>query len=251
LAGNVATAEAVVCSVLSLIALLGGIGLLFAAFGRWDFLGWHSRERKILSFRAPDSAALTPSQRACAWFFLVMATLFLIQTMAGGASQHYRAELSNFFGIDLARWLPFNLVRTWHLQLAIFWVTTAFLAAGIFLAPMISGKEPKGQHWLAYGLLGALASVVFGSMAGEFAGIHGLFFQNWEWFGAQGFEYLDLGRFWQIVLIVALFFWVALLYRGLRGRLEGESKGNMPWLFFSQHSPFRPSMQSVCWIGLR
>jgi len=232
LVGNAATGDAVVWSVLSLIALLGGIGLLFAAFGRWDFLGWHSRERESLAFRAPDSVALAPSQRACAWFFLVMAALFLIQTMVGGASQHYRAELSNFFGLDLARWLPFNLARTWHLQLAIFWVATSFLAAGIFLAPMISGREPKGQHWLAYGLLGALALVVFGSMAGEFAGIHGLFRQNWEWFGAQGFEYLDLGRFWQILLIVGLFFWVAILFRGLRGHLAGENKGNMPWLFF-------------------
>lgn len=232
LVGNAATADAVVWSVLSLIALLGGTGLLFAAFGRWDFLGWHSQERESLSFRAPDSIFLTHSQRACAWFFAVMALLFFIQTLVGGATQHYRAELSNFFGIDLARWLPFNLARTWHLQLAIFWVATSFLAAGIFLAPMISGREPKRQHWLAYGLLAALAVVVFGSMAGEFAGIHGLIPQRWGWFGNQGFEYLDLGRLWQVLLIIGLFFWMAIIYRGLRGRLAGESRGNMPWLFF-------------------
>jgi nitric oxide reductase subunit B len=232
LVGNGATAETVIWSMLSLAALLGGIGLLFASFGRWNFLGWHGREQQTLSFRAPGEVALTQGQRACAGFFAVMALLFLVQTLVGGASEHYRAELSNFFGIDLAVIFPFNLVRTWHIQLAIFWVATSYLAAGIFLAPMIAGREPKGQNWLAYGLLGALALVVFGSMAGEYIGIRGGLEKWWSWFGNQGFEYLDLGRFWQVLLTVGLVFWVIILFRGLRGRLAGEHKGNMPWLFF-------------------
>ena len=149
LVDNHPTADTVVWSVLSLIALLGGIGLLLAAFGRWNFLGWHGRERDKISFRPPRDVDLTPSQRACAWFFLVMTVLFLLQTLLGGATEHYRAELSNFFGVDLATVIPFNVARTWHLQLAIFWVATGFLAAGIFLTPMIVGREPKGQHWLA------------------------------------------------------------------------------------------------------
>ena len=232
LVGNHATADTVVWSVLSLIALLGGIGLLLASFGRWNFLGWHGREMQRISFRAPDEVTLTPGQRATAWFFLVMALLFLMQTLFGGASQHYRAELTNFFGINLAELLPFNLARTWHVQLAIFWVATSYLAAGIFLAPMVAGREPRRQSWLAYGLLGALAIVVFGSMAGEFAGIQGLIRRGWSWFGDQGFEYLDLGRFWQILLIIGLLFWVLILFRGLRGRLSAEKLGNLPWLFF-------------------
>jgi nitric oxide reductase subunit B len=84
-----------------------------------------------------------------------MALLFLMQTLLGGAGEHYRAELSNFFGFDLARVLPFNIARTWHLQLAIFWVATSYLAAGIFLVPMITGREPRGQGVLSYLLLGA------------------------------------------------------------------------------------------------
>ena len=229
---NEPTGEVVVWSVLSLVALLGGIGLLFAAFGRWNFLGWRGREQATLSFRAPGDVALTPAQRACAWFFLVMAALFLIQTLVGAASEHYRADLAGFFGIDLAQVLPYNLMRTWHVQLAIFWVATSFLAAGIFLAPMISGREPRGQHFLAYGLLGALAVVVFGSMIGEWLGIFGIMGGWWAWFGNQGFEYLDLGRFWQVLLSIGLFFWVAVLFRGLRGRLRREHAANMPWLFF-------------------
>ncbi len=232
LVNNEPTADVVVWSVLSLIALLGGIGLLFAAFGRWNFLGWHGREQATLSFRAPGDVALTPAQRVCAWFFLVMAALFLIQTLVGAASEHYRADITGFFGIDLARFFPYNLVRTWHVQLSIFWVSTSFLAAGIFLAPMIAGREPRRQHWLAYGLLGALTVVVFGSLIGEFAGVFGYTGSLWAWFGDQGFEYLNLGRFWQILLSIGLFFWVIMLFRAMRARLRRENMGNMPWLFF-------------------
>jgi nitric oxide reductase subunit B len=227
--GNAPSANVIVWSVISLIALLGGIGVLFAAFGRWR-LGWQGRDQATLSFRAPGDVALTPGQRATAWFFFVMAALFLLQTLVGGMSQHYRADLGGFFGIDIAQVFPYNLVRTWHVQLAIFFVSTSFVAAGIFLAPMIAGREPKGQSKLAFFLLGALAVVVFGSLIGEFADIHNWF--SGSIFGDQGFEYLDLGRFWQVLLIVGLFVWGFILYRGLKGRLTKERVGNMPWLFF-------------------
>jgi len=232
LVGNHATADALLWSILSLIALLGGVGLLLASFGRWNFLGWHGREEQTVSFRPPDEVMLTPAQRSCAWFFLIMALLFTAQTLLGGAAEHYRAEITNFFGFDLARVLPFNIARTWHLQLAIFWVATSYLAAGIFLAPMITGREPRGQSWLSYSLLGALALVVFGSMAGEYGGVFGWIQKGWSWFGNQGFTFLDLGRFWQILLTAGLFFWVVILFRGLRNKLRTEHGGNMPWLFF-------------------
>ncbi|PZS29928.1 MAG: nitric-oxide reductase large subunit, partial [Pseudonocardiales bacterium] len=206
---------------------------LFAAFGRWNWLGWHGREQSELRFREPQAVALTPSQRACAWFFFTMAALFLAQTLVGAASEHYRADLGSFFGIPLDRWLPYNVVRTWHVQLSLFWVSTSFLAAGIFLVPMITRqRERRGQGGLAYGLLGALVVVVVGSLLGELAGIRGAFGSLWHWFGMQGFEYLDLGKFWQVLLTVGMVFWVAILWRGLRRRLAAESRANMPWLFF-------------------
>jgi nitric oxide reductase subunit B len=230
---NKPTANVLVWSVLSLIALLGGIGLLFAAFGRWRLLGWHGREQATLSFRSPGEVALTPGQRACAWFFFVMAALFVIQTFVGAASQHYRAELGSFFGFDLAQVFPYNLMRTWHVQLAIFWVATSFVAAGIFLAPMIARREPKGQGALSFALLGALAVVVFGTLIGSFLGIHGVLEDGASnWFGLQGFEYLDLARLWQVLLTAGLFIWVFMLWRVMRRRLADEHRGNMPWLFF-------------------
>jgi nitric oxide reductase subunit B len=208
---NKPTANVIVWSVLSLIALLGGIGLLFGAFGRWGrTLGWHGREQATLSFRSPGDVALTPAQRATAWFFFVMAALFLIQTLVGAAAQHYRADIESFFGINLARVFPYNLMRTWHVQLAIFWVATSFVAAGIFLAPMIARREPRGQGRLAFGLLGALAVVVFGTLIGSYLAVHGVLQSvAANWFGLQGFEYLDLARLWQILLTIGLVGWVS------------------------------------------
>src|SRR5262249_60216068 len=110
--------------------------------------------------------------------------------------------------------------RTWPLQLAIFGVAPAYLAAGIFLAPLIAGREPRGQGVLSAILLAALAVVVFGSMGGEALSYHGLLPRGLRSFlGAQGWEYLELGRFWMDLLIIGLVLWGVISFRGLRPRL--------------------------------
>ena len=134
---NHPTADMVVWSGLSLIVLIGGTGVMFAIYGRWSKnIGWHESETPSLSFIRPSQVGLTKSQRATAWFFFVIAALFLVQTLVGAAAEHYRADISSFFGFDLATWLPYNLARTWHVQLALFWTAAAFLAGGVFLAPV-------------------------------------------------------------------------------------------------------------------
>jgi nitric oxide reductase subunit B len=232
---NHPSADILVWSAMSLIALLAGLGILFAVYGRWSRnIGWKSSESPSLAFLQPGTVGITPAQRATRWFFLVIALLFLVQATLGAAVEHYRVELSGFFGLDLAQLLPFNLARTWHLQLSLLWTAAAFLAAAIFLAPIISGREPKRQHWLAYGLLGALTVVVLGMFGGTAVSIFG---PEWAegpvagFFVDQQWEYLDLPRFWQILLVVGLFLWILIIYRAIRSRLRTESKFNMPWLF--------------------
>ncbi|MGH7365642.1 MAG: nitric-oxide reductase large subunit [Candidatus Rokuibacteriota bacterium] len=232
LVNNGPTADIVVWSVLSLVALLGGIGILFGVYGRWSQqIGWHSAEAPVLSFKQPGDVGITPAQRATAWFFFVIAVLFFIQAMLGAAAEHYRADILGFFGFDLARVLPFNLARTWHVQLSLLWTAASFLAAGIFLAPFISGREPRGQGTLTYALLIAVALVVLGSMAGEALSIHGVDAVAGSLFADQQWEYLDLPRVWQGLLVAGLFIWILVIYRGIRSRLRTESRGNMPWLF--------------------
>ena len=237
LAGNSLTADSLLWSVLSLIALLGGAGLILFFIGRYDLLGWHradvDKEPYALAFRPPHEVRLTPSQRATAWYFLVVAGLFLAQGLLGGLNAHYHVEPGSFYGLPIDRLIPYNLSRMWHLQLALFFTSSAFLAIGIFLAPMIAGHEPRHQAILARALFGALVFVVVGSLLGEAASIKGYIPGDgpWFWVGSQGWEFLDLGRLWQILLLAGMVIWVVIIFRGIRSRLKGEHPGNLPWLF--------------------
>jgi len=234
LAGNRPTPDIVVWSVLSLVALLCGTGLILFIFGRYETLGWHAADDYASAkIEAPEKVRLTPSQRTVAWYFLVVAGLFLLQGLLGGVNAHYHVEPAGFYGFSLANFLPYNLSRMWHVQLALFFVASSFLAMGIFLTPMIAGKEPPHQDKLALILLGALVVVVVGSLTGEALSLQGKLATAGPWFylGSQGWEYLDLGRLWQILLTVGMLIWLVILVRGMADRLKGEHPGNMPWLF--------------------
>ena len=141
LAGNFITANAITWSVISIVGLLGGTGLILYFFGRYDWLGWADTETKPVQFRPIEQVAVTPAQRAVLWFLFVSSLLFVLQTLTGGLIAHYRAEPQGFFGIDFSAILPFNIMRTWHVQLAIFWVSASYLATGIFIVPLIAGSE--------------------------------------------------------------------------------------------------------------
>jgi nitric oxide reductase subunit B len=133
------------------------------------------------------------------------------------------------------------VTRTWHIQLGIFWIATAFLAAGLFLAPVVGGREPRFQAAGVWVLLVALVVIVVGSLAGEWASImQRMGLDVGFWFGHQGYEYVDLGRFWQLFLIVGLVLWLGLMVRGLWPALtatvgaddrEGQSRKQLLSLF--------------------
>jgi len=232
IAGNRPSTEAYVWSALSLITLLSGLGLILFVVGKFDYLGWKGEGAgSHVMHSAPPALKLTPSQWATGWFFAVVALLFLVQSLLGGVLAHYRVETGAFYGFDMARWLPYNLARTWHLQLAIFWIATAWVGGGLFLASWVGGEEPRHQRTGVYALLGALAVVVVGSMIGEFLGINDKLGQLWFWFGHQGSEYLDLGRLWQFLLAAGLLFWLFLMFRALRPAFKSPDKRELSSLF--------------------
>ena len=230
-AGNLPTSGAVLWSALSVITLLGATAAVLFAFGRFDFLGWRRQRGHV----HPKMLAgvTTPSQRATIKYFAVIALLFLAQALVGGGTAHYRANSGSFYGFNLSAILPSQILRTWHLQLAIFWIAASYVAGGLFLAPVIGGAEPRGQARWVNVLFAALVLVVVGSLLGEFAGVHQWFGRFWSWFGDQGWEYLDLGRAWQMMLAAGLALWVVLLYRAIAPRLSGHESSELSWLFIA------------------
>ncbi len=232
LVGNRPATAAYVWSAVSLLFLLGGLGAILFLLGKFDYLGWRGNPEPIKHDHHPlRPATLTKSQWATGAIFAVVALLFLLQSLAGGALAHYWVEPNGFYGFKLANWIPYNILRTWHLQLAIFWIAAAWIAGGLFLAPLVGGREPKGQATGVYVLLGALVLVTLGSLFGEYIGVNGWLGHLWFWLGHQGSEYLDLGRFWQILLAGGLAFWLALMYRALKPAIKDPEKGELASLF--------------------
>jgi nitric oxide reductase subunit B len=230
LVGNTPPGAAVLWSALSLIALLGATAAVLFAFGKFDYLGWKGRGGHIHPQMIPGGI-VTKGQKATLKYFGVVALLFLIQTMAGSATAHYRVDPAGFFGIDLSVLFPSNILRTWHLQSAVFWIATAFVGGGLFLAPALSGTEPQGQATGINLLFGTLVVVIAGSMLGEILGINQVLGGLWFWFGHQGWEYIDLGRAWQILLALGLLLWFILLFRDISPARKDPERREISSLF--------------------
>jgi nitric oxide reductase subunit B len=213
LVGNRPTSANVLWSIASVVLLLAGIG----AVVWWS--AFRERSEPPVEVPATDPLAIikpTPSMRAVAKYLAVVVALFVVQVLLGAVTAHYTVEGQAFYGFPLAEWIPYSLSRTWHIQTGVFWIATAFLAAGLFLAPAVGGREPRFQRLGVNLLFGALLFVVAGSLAGEYLSIHQhLGLDAGFWFGHQGYEYVDLGRAWQIALFIGLVLWLTLMLRGL------------------------------------
>ena len=221
LIANGPTPGAILWSIISVVCLLAGTGGLV-----W----WNSSREKLVPhgpYPASDpflGLKPTPSQRATIKYFLVVVALWAVQIVMGGLTAHYGVEGQGFYGFHLDKYLPYAITRTWHLQLAIFWIATSWLATGLYVGPAVSGHEPKYQRLGVNVLFAALVLVVGGSLAGEWMGIQQKLGNLWFWFGSQGFEYVDLGRFWQILLFVGLVLWLVLMVRALKPAFKRNSE---------------------------
>ena len=223
LIGNEPTASAMVWSVISFVLLLAGIGGMV-----WYFASQPRTEAHELLPQSDPLLGLSPapSQRATIKYFFVVAALWVVQVALGAITAHYGVEGSGFYGIPLDKILPYSVTRMWHLQIGIFWIATSWLATGLYVAPAVSGFEPKGQRLGVNVLFGALILVVVGSLAGEWLGVQQKLGNLWFWLGTQGYEYVDLGRLWQILLFVGLVFWLWLMWRALRPALEKRDESH-------------------------
>lgn len=223
LVGNKPAPSLILWTGFSVIILLLGIGLLAYYYAR-------NQDNDMLESSLPKDdplSGLAPSasMRATLKYFWIVCGLIVVQVIMGVVTAHYGVEGSGFYGISLSTILPYSVTRTWHIQLAIFWIATAWLATGLYIAPAVSGHEPKFQRFGVNFLFIALLIIVVGSLAGQWFGIMQKlgYVQNF-WFGHQGFEYVDLGRFWQLFLLVGLVLWLLLMFRALMPALRKPSE---------------------------
>jgi len=220
LVGNRPTGDSVVWTGVSIIMLLAGISGM-----AWWYAARRSEEEEPV---APKDDPLgrweaTPSQRATIKYFWVVSALILVQMLLGVITAHYGVEGDGFYGFQLSKWLPYSVTRTWHIQIGLFWIATAWLAAGLFIGPLVSEEEPKGQRLGVNVLFAALLLVVVGSLTGEWLSIQNKMSDTVSfYFGHQGYEYVDLGRVWQFALFGGLLLWFFLMMRVLRPALRKQ-----------------------------
>jgi nitric oxide reductase subunit B len=213
LVGNTPTAGSFLWTVFSVLFMIAGIGLL-----AWHHASWHGREPALTPPARDPLAGLTvtPSMRATAKYFWVVIALLLTQILLGAITAHYQVEGQQFYGFEISSILPYSLTRTWHTELAVLWIATAWLGTGLYIAPAVSGHEPRFQRLGVNALWVCLLVIVVGAFAGQwFAVMQKLGLAHNFWFGHQGWEYVDLGRFWQAFLFIGLLLWLVLVGRAL------------------------------------
>ena len=246
------TPESIAWSVVSVIILLCGIGVVvwLWAFGKKD-----DDHALVPPIEDPISKiTLTPSQRALGKYLFTILALFLFQLGMGGIIAHYTVEGQAFYGIPLAQYFPYSIARTWHIQASLFWIAMAFLSAGLFLAPIINGgKDPKYQKLGVDILFWALVVLVVGSFAGTYLGVAHQIPAAWNFLlGHQGYEYIELGRIWQWIEYIGILFWLVLMIRSIIGAFKQKGDKNLiaafifsvimvgifygPGLFYGEHS---------------
>ena len=219
LISNRPTGDTVVWTGVSIILLLAGIGVMASYYAS---IRQHALPPEAPALDPLLGSVPTPSQRAVVKYFWVVSALILVQILLGVIAAHYGVEGSAFYGFPLAEWLPYSIARTWHVQLGIFWIATAWLATGLYVGPAVSGVEPKWQRLGVNVLFGALLVVVVGSLAGQWLSVKQMLGTGLAWFylGHSGYEYIDLGRLWQIALLVGLFLWLTLMVRAVGPALK-------------------------------
>lgn len=228
LVGNKPTGELHLWTGFSVIILLAGIGLMSLYYVRRK-----NEEDEIPILFPLRNEVQTPSQKATVKYFWIVSALLLVQVIMGVITAHYGVEGQAFYGLPLSDWLPYSVSRTWHVQIAIFWIATSWLATGLYYAPAVSGIEPKFQKLGVNFLFFALLLIVVGSLAGQWMGVmQKLGLVNNFWFGHQGYEYVDLGRFWQLFLFIGLIIWLLLMGRAIYPALKQRTENRNLLILF-------------------
>ncbi len=235
--GNTPTSPVVLWTVLGLLGFVLGCGIVLYFIGQYNQLPnkyFKPPSRDLLDEAKVAAFKPTPTQRASFKFFFVAVLLFAIQVMSGIVTINDFVNFLGYFGIHPSPAFPVTVARSWHLMLALYWITACWIASSIFILPILAKKEIKGQLRLINILFVLVFILVGGSLVGMVMGPKGLMGDWWHLLGHQGWEFVDFGKIYQGLLMVIFLLWGVIVYRGVRPAFIKGQPWNLPnWIIYS------------------
>ena len=233
-AGNAPTPGTVMWSFISIFGLFLGIGLVLYVYGQMKTLQadpFQSGETgQSLTTTDLERNTVRPTQQATYKFFAFAMVIFGLQVLAGiiGATDFIRP-----MGLFLGDLIPFTVARSYHTILQIYWFFMCWVGYTIFFLPRCS-KVPKGQLLLINTLFTLCVIVGVGVLVGIYLGQTGIITGNVAyWLGSQGWEFMELGRAFQLLLLVAFSLWILIIYRGVKPWISKKNLWSVPaWLLY-------------------
>ncbi|HEY5326345.1 MAG TPA: cbb3-type cytochrome c oxidase subunit I [Mucilaginibacter sp.] len=236
-AGNTPTPAVILWSIIGSLALIIGLGLVLYYHGKLEKLDdntYTSKAQPLMTRTEIEKFQPTAIQRATYKFFYAAILLFSVQVLAGILTVHDFVGLTKFWGFDLSKILPFPVTRSWHVQLSLLWISACWIGASFFMMSLVSSDQPKKQVTLINIIFWLTIILVAGSFAGIFLGPMGFLPKTWYWFGHQGWEYVEMGKVWQIMLGFVFIIWAIVLYRGIKPVMKLKQPWALPnWLLYA------------------
>ena len=236
-AGNTPTAPVILWSVLGLLGFVLACGIVLYFIGQYNQLPnkyFKPAGRDLFSSERVAAFSPTPSQKATYKFFLVAILLFFLQVASGLITINDFVDWLGVMGIHIKDNLPVTISRSWHLMLSLYWISTCWIASSIFILPILSKKEISGQKKMINILFLMLFVLVGGSLSGMVLGPLGLLGKWWNMLGHQGWEFVDFGRIYQVLLMFIFILWGVIVYRGIKPAFIRKEPWNLPnWIMYS------------------
>jgi len=236
-AGNTPTSPVILWSVLGLLGFVLACGLVLYYIGQYNQLSnkfFKPPVRDLFTIEKVRNFSPTKTQRATFKFFFVAILLFFLQVSSGLITINDFINYLGYIGINIVGDVPVTISRSWHLMLALYWISTCWIASSIFILPILSKKEVPGQLRLINILFVLLFILVGGSLSGMVMGPLGLMGEWSNFLGHQGWEFVDFGKAYQILLMGIFILWGIVVYRGIKPSLIKHEPWNLPnWIMYS------------------
>ena len=236
IAGNTPSPAVIIWTIIGSLGLMLGLGIVLYYHGKLDKLNdtaYVTNSGPLMTLEGVAKFQPTPSQHATFKYFYLAILLFIVQVTAGILTVHDFLNFTTFFGYDIRTILPITITRSWHVQLSILWISTCWIGASFFIAPLLCPQEPANQRQAINFIFGLIVILGVGSMVGIYAGPLGIF-KNWYLFGHQGWEYVEPGKVWQGLLFVILAIWCFTLYKALKPAIKVGQPWQLPnWLVYA------------------